>query len=147
VSPFLIINCALSLSNCQLPNGPPGAYGGQPVLVTFGTRLTCAAESQKIDKNNADKHFTKVPTHSVCVELSVDTQGGFDAPDSEGHASLWVPVLAVSDAAASAADGPPAGMIFPVAFENNAACLTNLPKVAPGKMYPVCAKVDVFRTP
>jgi hypothetical protein len=144
VNPLLVINCAISLSTCQLPNGPPGVYVGQPVVITFATRQTCEAQNQKSDKDNAAKHLTKVPTHSVCVEVTVDTHGGFDAPDADGGASLWVPVVAVTDAAASAADGPPAGMIAPVVFENNAACLANLPKLVPGKMYPVCAKVEVY---
>jgi hypothetical protein len=147
VNPLLVITCALSLSNCQPPNAPPGVYAGQPLVVTFATLQSCQSKSREIDKNNASKHFTKAPTHSICVEITVDTNGGLDAPDANGGASLWVPVVAVTDAAASAADGPPAGMIAPIAFGNNAACLANLPEVVPGKMYPVCAKVEVYRLP
>ena len=147
MNPLLVINCAVSLINCQLPNAPPDVYAGQPMVITFATPQSCEALSRKIDKDNAAKHLTKAPTHSVCVEVTVDTHGGFDAPDVEGGASLWVPVVAKSDAAASAADGPPAGMIPPLAFANNAACLANLPQVVPGKAYPVCAKVEVYRTP
>ena len=147
MNPLLIINCAVALSNCQLPNAPPGVYGGQPVVITFATLQTCEARSRKLDEGNAAKHLTKVPTHSVCVEVTVDTSGGLDAPDANGGASLWVPVVAVTDAAASAADGPPAGMIAPVAFANNATCLASLPKVVPGKIYPVCARVEVYSWP
>jgi hypothetical protein len=144
VNPLLVINCAVSLINCQLPNASSVAYAGQPVFITFASPQTCEAQSRTVDNDNAAKHLTKFPTHSVCVAVTVDTRGGFDAPDADGGASLWVPVLAVTDAAASAADGPPAGMIPLVAFENNATCLANLPKVVPGKMYPVCAKVEVY---
>lgn len=122
-------------------------YGGQPVLLTFATLQTCQAQMRKADESNAAKHLTKAPTHSVCVELTTDTHGGWDAPDADGGASVWVPVLALTDAAASAADGPPAGMIPAVVFLNNATCLANLPKVVPGKLYAVCAKVEVYRTP
>jgi len=147
VNPLLVISCAVSLINCQLQNAPPGAYGGQPVIVTFSTLQNCEVQSRKMDKDNAAKGLTKMPTHSVCVEVTINTNGGFDAPDADGGASLWVPVLAVTDAAASAADGPPAGMIFPLAYENNATCLANLPKLVPGKMYPVCAKVEIYGAP
>jgi hypothetical protein len=145
VNPLLVISCSASLINCQLPNAPPGTYGGQPVFIAFATPQSCADKSRKFDQNNAAKQLSNVPTHSVCVEITVDTHGGFDVPDAKGSASLWVPVVAVTEAAASAADGPPAGMIAPLAFENNAACMANLPKVVPGRMYPVCAKVDVLR--
>lgn len=141
---FLVISCAASLSNCQLPNSPPGMYGGQPVILTLETLQTCEVHTRKSDEDNAAKQLTKVPTHSVCVQVTVDAHGGFDAPDADGSVSVWVPVFAVTDAAASAADGPPAGMIPAVAFENNATCLANLPKVVPGKLYPVCAKVQVL---
>ena len=147
MSPLLVINCALSLSNCQFPNAPPGVYVGQPVVITFATPQTCEAQNRKLDKDNAAQHLTKMPTHSICVAVTVDTEGGFDAPDLDGGASLWVPVIALTDAAASAADGPPAGMILPVAFENTAHCLANLPKVESGKKYPVCAKVQIYGTP
>jgi len=147
VNPLLVINCAVALSNCQLPNAPPGVYGGQPVVLMFATPRACEAVSRKSDADNAAKGFTKGPTHSVCVEVTVNTSGGLDAPDANGGASLWVPVVAVSDAAASAADGPPAGMIVPIAFANNAACLASLPKLVPGKMYPVCARIDVYNLP
>jgi hypothetical protein len=146
MNPLLVINCAVSLANCHPPNAPPGVYAGQPVVITFATLQTCEAQARKMDENYVAKHLTKAPTHSVCVEIAVDDHGGLDAPDANGSASLWLPVVAKSDAAASAADGPPAGLIGPLAFLNNATCLANLPKVEPGKMYPVCAKVDVYGT-
>lgn len=144
MNPLLVISCVISLSNCQLPNSPPGLYAGQPVLLSFNTRQTCEAQMRRADESNAAKHLSKVPTHSVCVEAEVNTTGGFDAPDVDGGASVWVPVISTSDANASAADGPPAGLIPALAFENNAQCLAALPKVDPGKMYPVCAKVEVY---
>jgi hypothetical protein len=98
---------------------------------------------RKADQSNAAKHLSKVPTHSVCVGVEVNTTGSFDAPDADGGASLWVPVIANSDANASAADGPPAGLIPAFVFLNNAQCLAALPKVEPGKSYPVCAKIEV----
>ena len=147
MKPLLVINCAASLINCQLPNAPPAVYGGQPVFIAFATPQSCADQSRRFDQNNAAKQLSNVPTHSVCVEITVDTHGGFDEPNANGSASLWVPVVAVTEAAASATDGPPAGTIPPIAFENNATCMANLPKVVPGRMYPVCAKVDVLRIP
>lgn len=147
MNPLLVINCAVALSNCQPPNAPPGVHAGQPVVITFAAPQACEAQSWKIDADNVAKHLSKVPTHSVCVEVTVDASGGLDAPDANGGASLWVPVFAATDAAASAADGPPAGLIPPVAFGNNAACLASLPKVVPGKWYPVCARVEVYRLP
>jgi hypothetical protein len=147
VNPFLVINCAASLINCQLPNAPHGIYSGQPVFIAFATPQSCADQGRKFDQNTAAKQLANVPTHSVCVEVTVDTHGGFDAPNASGSASLWVPVIAVTDAAASTADGPPSGMIPPIAFESNATCMAKLPKTDPGTMYPVCAKVDVLRIP
>ena len=144
MNPLLVISCAISLSNCHLPNSPPGLYAGQPVLLTFATLQTCETQMRNADESNAAKHLSKVPTHSICVGVEVNTTGGFDAPDADGGASSWVPVFATSDANASAADGPPAGLIPAFVFLNNAQCLAALPKVEPGKMYPVCAKVEVY---
>lgn len=147
MNPLLVISCIASLNGCHPPTAPAGLYVGQPVVVTFATLQTCEAQSQRADESNAAHHFTKAPAHSVCVAVDINTTGGFDAPDADGGASLWVPVIAISDANASAADGPPAGAIPAVAFENNAQCLAALPKVVPGTIYPVCAKVEVHGTP
>lgn len=141
---FLVVSCAAALSNCQLPDSPPELHGGQPVILTLETLQTCEARARKSDEASAAKHLTTVPTHSVCVEMKVNADGGWDASDADGGVSAWVPVFAFTDAAASAADGPPAGLIPAVAFENNATCLANLPRVVPGKLYPVCARVQVL---
>jgi len=144
MNPFLVISCAISLNNCQSAGAPGHFYAGQPIVLDFNTLPDCQALAKKGDESNEAKHLNKRPLHSVCVEIEVNTTGGFDAADVDGGASLWVPVIASSDAAASAADGPPSGLIPPLAFTNNAQCLAALPKVEPGKMYPVCAKVEVF---
>jgi hypothetical protein len=141
---FLVISCVATLNNCQTPNAPAGLYAGQPMLLDITPRQTCEMQIRKADTSTNANHFTKRPVHSVCAEVSVDTTGGFDAPDADGGASVWVPVFATTDANASAADGPPSGFIPAVVFENNARCLSQLPPVEPGKMYPVCAKVEVY---
>jgi hypothetical protein len=146
MAPLLVITCAVSLGNaCHLQSTPEGTYAGQPVILTFASPEVCAgraAESDRVTKANPATR-TRVPTHTICVEVAIDQTGGFDAPDANGGASVWVPVIATSDANASAADGPPSGLIPPIVYLNNSACLASLPKVAPGKMYPVCAKIEV----
>jgi hypothetical protein len=146
--PLLVITCAVALgNNCHLQSTPAGMYAGQPVILTFASPEVCArqaAETDVVTKANPATR-TRVPTHSVCVAVDVDKTGGFDVPDSNGGASVWVPVIATSDANASAADGPPSGLIPAIVFLNNSACVAALPKVAPGQMYPVCTKVEVVR--
>lgn len=140
---LLVISCVVSLSNCQPPNSPAGLYAGQPVVLTSATLQDCETRVRKGDQINAANHLSKVPTHSVCVGVEINNTGGFDAPDADGGVSLWLPVIANTDANASAADGPPAGLIPAFVFLNNAQCLAALPKVQPGRSYPVCAKIEV----
>jgi hypothetical protein len=139
---FLVINCAISLANCHLPSAPEGVYAGQPVLVDMAPLQVCETFAKRADGKNLT--LTNKTTHTVCVPIQIDNTGGFDAEDAEGGASFWVPVIATSDANASAADGPPAGLVPGLAFTNNARCTSQLPKVVPGQSYPVCAKVEVF---
>jgi hypothetical protein len=75
----------------------------------------------------------------------VDNRGGFDVPDADDGGNLWVPVISLTVVDASAGDGPPTGLIAPIAYTNNATCLANLPKAVQGTMYPVCAKVQLYR--
>jgi hypothetical protein len=146
MTPLLVITCAVALGNdCHLQSTRAGMHAGQPVILTFASPEVCArqaAEADLVTKANPATR-TRVPTHSVCVEVAVDQTGGFDVPDSDGGASVWVPVIATSDANASAADGPPSGLIPAIVFLNNSACVATLPKVVPGQMYPVCTKVEV----
>jgi hypothetical protein len=144
--PLLVITCAVSLGNdCHIQSTPTGMHAGQPVILTFASPEICARQSADMDRTTKANPATRtrVPTHTICVGVTVDKTGGFDVPDANGGASVWVPVIASSDANASAADGPPSGLIPEIVFLNNSACAASLPKVAPGKMYPVCAKVDV----
>jgi hypothetical protein len=146
MTPLLVITCAVAMGNDCHPQSTPGSlHAGQPVILTFASPEVCArqaAESDRVTKANPATR-TRVPTHSICVEVAVDQTGGFDVPDANGGASMWVPVIATNDANASAADGPPSGLIPAIVFLNNSACVAALPKVAPGKMYPVCTKVEV----
>jgi len=144
---FLMVSCGVALTNCHPQKAPEGALLGQPLAIHYNTLEKCESIAHVAEKEVREKHLSKYPVRYICAAISINSHGGWDATDADGGASLWVPVIAASDAAASAGDGPPNGLMFPIAFENNSACLAALPKTESGKMYPVCAKVQLWGVP